>query len=66
MAGRSRSQSSKRAARGYEEFTEARHLVLQVRKPRQRAVLSWELATWSLSDSWVVERLEGFIRHHAS
>ena len=48
-----------------QEIQEARQIALQIRKPKQRAILEWDFVTWSLSESWVVDRLEKFIRHHS-
>ena len=44
-----------------QEIQEANQIALQIRKPRQRAVLDWEFVSWSLSEDWVVKRFEQFI-----
>ena len=48
------------------EFQESYQIALQVHKPGQRQVLGWEFSMWSVSEEWVIDRFEGFIRYHHS
>ena len=48
------------------EFQESSQIALQARKPRQPQVLGWEFSMWSVSEEWVIDRFEGFIRYHHS